>query len=110
MQQKHDCEAIPAWNAKKWHYTTAFSPGFRKQQNGLQWFQYIYTSRLSHRRFYNYFQSEGSERIIQVPGCDDCTGLGHDKTLVSIPVAPPGAGVSKVLIDSGSFLYHQINV
>ena len=26
-------------------------------------------------------QSEGFERIIQVPGCDDCTGLGYDKIL-----------------------------
>ena len=38
-------------------------------------------------------QSEGSKRIIQVPGCDDCTGLGHDKNLVSIAVARLGAVV-----------------
>ena len=31
-------------------------------------------------------QSEGFERIIQVPGCDDGTGLGHDKNLVSVVV------------------------
>ena len=41
-------------------------------------------------------QSEGSERIIQVPGCDDCTGLGHDKNLVSVAVARPGEDVPKV--------------
>ena len=26
------------------------------------------------------------ERIIQVPGCDDCTGVGHDKNLVVVVV------------------------
>ena len=31
-------------------------------------------------------QSEGFERIIQVPGCDDGTGLGHGKNLVSVVV------------------------
>ena len=55
-------------------------------------------------------QSEGSERIIQVPGCDDCIGLGHDLNLVSVPVAPPGAGVSTVLIDSGSLFDQKIIV
>ena len=38
--------------------------------------------------------SEGFERIIQVLGCDDGTGLGHDKNLVSVVVARLGAVVS----------------
>ena len=28
-----------------------------------------------------YYQSEGSERIIPVLGCDDCTGPGHYKNI-----------------------------
>ena len=52
----------------------------------------------------------GSERIIQVPGCYDCTGLGQDKTIVSvvIVVARLGAGVSNVVIDYGSILYQKV--
>ena len=34
------------------------------------------------------------ERIIQVPGCDDCIGLGHDKNLVSVVVTRLGDVVS----------------
>lgn len=52
-------------------------------------------------------QCEGSERIEQGPGCDDCTGLSHDQFVVSVLVAPPGADVSKVSIDFGSFLYQN---
>ena len=55
----------------------------------------------------NVIRSEGSERIIHVLGCDDCTGLRHDQNVVSVLVVPPGAGVSKVSIDSGSFLYQH---
>ena len=55
-------------------------------------------------------QSEGSERIIQVPGCDDCTGLGHVKTNVSFAVARPGADFSKVSIGSVSHLHQKQNV
>ena len=54
-------------------------------------------------------QSEGSERIIQVPVCDDCTGLGHVKNIVSV-VAPLGADVFDVSIDSLSNLYQQIGL
>ena len=39
---------------------------------------------LTPKRWFNY-RGERSERIIQVPGCDDCTGLGHDQNLVSVP-------------------------
>ena len=55
-------------------------------------------------------RSEGSERIIQVPGCDDCIGLGPDTNLVSVVVAPLGADVSNVLIDAGSLLGQKLNV
>ena len=51
--------------------------------------------------------SEGSERIIQVPGCDDCTGIGHDKHIVSVVVARLGADVSNVFNDSVSMLYQK---
>ena len=59
-------------------------------------------SRNSSRQAQNGDQSDGSERIIQFPGCDDCTVLGHDTNLVSasVVVARLGAGVSKVPIDS----------
>ena len=45
-------------------------------------------------------QSEGFERIIQVPGCDDGTGLGHHKKLVSVVVvvARLGAALSLAYI------------
>ena len=57
------------------------------------------------------YQSEGSERIIQVAGCDDRTGLGHVRNLVSasVVVAWLGAGISNVAIDSVSNLYHIVN-
>ena len=43
-------------------------------------------------------QSEGSERIMQVPGCDYCTGIGHVTNPVSVVVvAWLGADVSNVL-------------
>ena len=50
-------------------------------------------------------QSEGSERIIQVLGCDDCTRLGHDEHLVSVyvvVVARLGADVAMFSIASVS--------
>ena len=40
------------------------------------------------------YQSEGFERIIQVPACDNGTGLGHDKNIVVVVVARLGAVVS----------------
>ena len=56
-------------------------------------------------------QAEDSERIIQVHGRDDSTGLGHDQTLVSgVVVAPLGAAVSKVSIGSVSNRYQTITV
>ena len=58
-------------------------------------------------------QSEGSERIIQVRGCDDCTGLGHGKSIVSVSVvivARLGADLANVSIDSVSILHQQIDV
>ena len=54
---------------------------------------------------------EGSERIIQVHGCDDCTGLGHESNLVSVVVvARPRTGVSKDSIESVRNRYQTINV
>ena len=53
------------------------------------------------------YQSAGSERIIQDPGCDDCTGLDHEQNLVSID-APLGADISNASIDAGSFLYQKM--
>ena len=48
------------------------------------------------------------EWIIQVPGCDDCTGRGRDTNLVSVVVvARLGASVSKVSIDYVSNLYQK---
>ena len=44
----------------------------------------------------HYYQSEGCERLIEVPGCDDGTGLGHDKNHVS--VAPLAATLSEANI------------
>ena len=48
------------------------------------------------------YQCEGSERIIQVPGCDDCTGLGQDRKCASIvivlAVVRLGADVLKLLL------------
>ena len=56
---------------------------------------------------FNYHQSEGSERIIQVPRCDDCAGFGQDANLVSLVVARLGADVSKVYIDSVSNIHQK---
>ena len=42
-----------------------------------------------------FYQSEGSQQMIQVPGCDGCTGCGHDQHLVLV-VAPPGEDASNV--------------
>ena len=50
------------------------------------------------------WKREGSERIIPVPGSGACTGLSHVQNIVSF-VAPLGAGVSKVSIDSVSNLH-----
>ena len=58
-------------------------------------------------------QSEGSERIIPVPGCDDGKGLGHDRNLVSISVvvlARLGADISNAFLDSVSILHQRIDV
>ena len=49
----------------------------------------------------NLFIRVRDERIIQVPGCDDCTGLGHDQNLVSVVVArlvSQGAGASHATV------------
>ncbi len=48
------------------------------------------------------YQIEGFERILQVPGRNDCTGLGHVKNIVSVVVvfvvARLGAGDSNGFI------------
>ena len=51
------------------------------------------------------YRSEGSERIIQVPGYDDCTGFGHDRNIVSVVVARLGADVSNVSNESVIILH-----
>ena len=56
------------------------------------------------------YQSEGSDRIIQVLGGDDSTGLGHDRKHVSDVVARLGAGVSKVSIDYAIHFYALLNI
>ena len=82
----------------------------------LSWFSISLTKTLTilSKLLYASYQSKESERIIQVPGCDDCTGLDHDTNLVnasaSVVAALPGAGVSKVSIDSVSNLYQKINI
>ena len=62
------------------HLDTDFSQGFR--QSYLLFLVFMILT------FWVFLknQSEGFERIIQVPGCDDGTGLGHDKNLVSVVV------------------------
>lgn len=50
-----------------------------------------------------YGQSGGSERILQVLGCDDRTGLGHDENIVSVVVARLDADVSNICIDLVGF-------
>ena len=55
-------------------------------------------------------QSEGSERITQILGCDDCTGLGYVNVCVSVVVVLPGANIPNVVLDSGSLLHQKINV
>ena len=59
-------------------------------------------------------QSETSERIIQVLGCDDCTGLGNVKNIVVVVVvvvvARLGADVSNVYFDYVSNLHHEIDI
>ena len=59
-------------------------------------------------------ESERSERIIQVPGCDDCTGLRQDNFVVSVSVvvvvARLGADISNVSNDSVSIRDQQIYV
>ena len=47
---------------------------------------------------------------LQVLGCDDCTGLGHGRNLVSVVVARLGADISKASIDSVSILHQQRDV
>ena len=32
------------------------------------------------------------ERVTKLPGCDDCTGVGHDKNLVLVVVVVAWAG------------------
>ena len=55
--------------------------------------------------------SEGSERIIQVLGCDHCTLTGNVKQKwFSVVVAPLWADVSGVSIVSVSNVYQEIDV
>ena len=62
----------------------------------------------SYQHSWEYHESAGSERIIQVPGCDDCTGLSHDQSFVSgsvVAVARLGADVSNVMIHTMGRIY-----
>ena len=83
---------------------------------GILWDDFRYISNHfdpnSHQNGWEYYQSEGSEWIIQVPRCDD-RGLGHDKSIVSVVVvvvaARPGADVSKVCIDNLDIIDQKLN-
>ena len=73
------------------------------------WLHYVQNDQTNHTTQQN-CRSEGSERIVPVLGCDDCTGLGRVRSLVSVAVARLGAVVLNVFIYSVSNLYQRIDV
>ena len=53
-------------------------------------------------------QNEGSERMLQAPGCDDCTWLGNDRSNISgVVVARLGADVFNMFSDTARMIYQQ---
>lgn len=65
---------------------------------------------LAHTQNIPYMINVRDEGIIQVLGCEDCTGLGHGKYFVSlVAVARLGADVSSVFIDNVGAIDQRID-